>query len=309
MLQRVPSQWSVNVIIVDDGSPCPAIDEVKLFRTGPYPIQLIQQPNQGVASARNSALDAANTSTLIAFLDSDDVWSPDHLVHAIRAFEAGYDVTFTDNYRSKHHESHVRSEWCSETARFLKEANQSAGIVDFPPDYLAYLVLKEFPTQASTVVYRREVAPGLRFDTRLHYAAEDMLFFTSLASSANRAGLNLDDKVECGEGINMFFANLSWDSPKFLMIQVDQLFACRLIAKSVKLSALGKRWNNCRLLECRRALAFHLLRSAVKAPSKMLKALWRLCIVAPEMAVLLPFDMFRVAAVEFLKAVHVIGRG
>ena len=85
--QNLPPDTRVEIIVVDDGSPHPARAETaSLILSEAYGLTLIEQPNAGVSSARNAALRAvAHDTTFIAFLDSDDIWHPDHLATAIRA--------------------------------------------------------------------------------------------------------------------------------------------------------------------------------------------------------------------------------
>ena len=83
-LQHVPDGWSVEVIVVDDGSPRPAYDEVSDFSfKEPVRLKIFRQENGGVGAARNRGLEEADPSaTVIAFLDSDDIWPVNHLAHA-----------------------------------------------------------------------------------------------------------------------------------------------------------------------------------------------------------------------------------
>lgn len=73
-------------IVVDDGS----------FDEGPniiaklaeqLPIRLLRKPNGGQSSARNFGV-AHSTSNLIAFLDQDDAWYPEHLAKLIKPYMA-----------------------------------------------------------------------------------------------------------------------------------------------------------------------------------------------------------------------------
>lgn len=64
------------VIVVDDGSTDEGASTVKSI--GDPRLVLIHQENQGVSSARNTGIEAARTD-LIAFLDADDEWLPNHL--------------------------------------------------------------------------------------------------------------------------------------------------------------------------------------------------------------------------------------
>ena len=49
-----------------------------------HPIRLISKPNGGQSSARNLGVEYAD-GDLIAFLDQDDVWYPNHLVGTRKA--------------------------------------------------------------------------------------------------------------------------------------------------------------------------------------------------------------------------------
>lgn len=74
------------LILVDDGSPdnCPRMcDE---FATRDSRIRVIHKENGGLSSARNAGIDAA-TGEYLAFLDSDDLWTPVFLERLYRAIE------------------------------------------------------------------------------------------------------------------------------------------------------------------------------------------------------------------------------
>lgn len=64
------------IVIVDDGSTDGSLEIVKKIHSDK--VRIIQQPNQGVAVARNTGIENAN-GEYIAFLDADDVWHPDYL--------------------------------------------------------------------------------------------------------------------------------------------------------------------------------------------------------------------------------------
>jgi glycosyltransferase involved in cell wall biosynthesis len=68
------------VIVVDDGSIDDSADLVEAFAgSHPFvPIRLIRQQNAGQSAARNAAAEIA-TGDLLAFLDQDDRWHPDHV--------------------------------------------------------------------------------------------------------------------------------------------------------------------------------------------------------------------------------------
>jgi hypothetical protein len=76
------------VIVVDDGSTDGGPDVVRALvanYSGPVRIDLLEQPNAGPNTARNTGLQAG-TSSFVAFLDADDLWAPTKLEEQLRVF-------------------------------------------------------------------------------------------------------------------------------------------------------------------------------------------------------------------------------
>ena len=70
----------VHIILVDDQSPVSAKDELATLGSTRFPVTVIEQVNAGPGGARNTGLENLPAGTdYVAFLDSDDVWSPRHL--------------------------------------------------------------------------------------------------------------------------------------------------------------------------------------------------------------------------------------
>ncbi len=66
------------ILVVDDGSTDRG-PQIARALAGPHPqIRVISQPNRGHAAARNRGVRAA-VAPVLAFLDSDDAWTPRHL--------------------------------------------------------------------------------------------------------------------------------------------------------------------------------------------------------------------------------------
>ncbi len=76
------------VIIIDDGS---TDETARVVRQRPEPLHYLYQEQRGAAAARNHALAEANGS-LVAFLDSDDIWLPDFLSEVAAAVQAQSDA-------------------------------------------------------------------------------------------------------------------------------------------------------------------------------------------------------------------------
>lgn len=83
---RVPDE----VVVVDDGSadgaPADTTGEIAERWADRGPLRVIRQSNAGPAAARRAGV-AATTSELLAFVDADDVWLPDHLAIALTTYE------------------------------------------------------------------------------------------------------------------------------------------------------------------------------------------------------------------------------
>lgn len=81
---------STEVIVVDDGSTDRTAEAIEQFGDR---IRLLEQPNRGLAAARNRALEAA-TGEFIALLDGDDVFLPTRLERMVAYLEAHPEIGF-----------------------------------------------------------------------------------------------------------------------------------------------------------------------------------------------------------------------
>jgi succinoglycan biosynthesis protein ExoW len=252
------------VIVVDDGSPISAQSEAEgLDVKPPFHLTIIPQQNGGVAAARNRGLQSVDVdTTYVAFLDSDDSWYEGHLEQGVTALERGHDFYFCDNKRDGHHDSYFA--FCS--SLLTQKIRNAAADAPIPlnSEETSTAILLDFATQASTTLYRYTAARDLLFDTSMKNAGEDTVFFMQLAGRMHRICFSPKVMVTCGEGINMYFSNLVWDSEGFFKCLLDGLRARLLIKAKVKLSCDNMRWNNMCIAKFRRDLVFHVLRYCVR---------------------------------------------
>ena len=79
----------IEVIVVDDGSTDNSAGIVKQYVNSS--IRYTFQPNQGIGAARNTGIELAKGS-YYAFLDSDDLWTPDKISLQMKAFDNDPDL-------------------------------------------------------------------------------------------------------------------------------------------------------------------------------------------------------------------------
>lgn len=82
------------VILADDGSTDRSAELVESSCPG---VRLLRGPFGGASQARNAALRVASGS-LVAFLDADDLWYPDHLERAVAVLQSSGDVAYSAHF-------------------------------------------------------------------------------------------------------------------------------------------------------------------------------------------------------------------
>jgi glycosyltransferase involved in cell wall biosynthesis len=156
----------VEVLVVDDGSTDRTRERVRGFGSR---VQLIEQANQGVCSARNRGFEASSGG-FVCFLDHDDHWFDWKLRAQINAFEADPDlgVVFTDFTLWYPHEG-VFPE-----AQTLAPDTAALGRIDEAySGYIYHQFLLDCWALTSTAMIRRDVfAASGGFDITLPYSED-----------------------------------------------------------------------------------------------------------------------------------------
>lgn len=180
------------IIVVDDGSTDDTVAVVNEWGLGSkIALKVIEQANGGAASARNTAI--ANTEAdLIAPLDSDDVWVPDHLETLLKPFLQHEDVIVSSG----------NTERLDDLPMFKKSAYGEEIFKHFDyeqaEDGFRYIKGSAFPgllkgafIQTSSCVFRRQSAVEVGFFDDSLRSYEDQLFFLRL-SRLGRFAVHMD---------------------------------------------------------------------------------------------------------------------
>lgn len=227
---------AVHVLIVDDASPAPAAPEIDAVALpAGMRIDLIRQPNGGPGAARNSGLAALPPGvTYVAFLDSDDEWSPDHLVRAAAALDAGFDFYFADHFQLG------QSVSAFERAGRIRPGDHEGiageeGLHAFRGDFFNQILTGNV-VGTSTVVYRRAGFESVRFRTEFRSMGEDYLFWLELATLRARTAFSARVEATYGRGVNVF-AGSGWGTPGYLRRVHDSMRFHQTVRRLFSLSA------------------------------------------------------------------------
>lgn len=207
--------FKLEILVVDDASPVPAREEIaSLTAEQQSSIRIVEQANGGPAAARNTALNHVDGATeYVAFLDSDDEWTPDHLANGLLALEQGFDFYFTDHYQLNQTVSAFARARRIQVDQHPRIAGQEH-LHRYQGDMFDQ-ILRGNIIGTSTVMYRFSRFPALRFREEFVYAGEDYLFWLDLVRQTDRIAFSSQCECRYGRGVNVF-AGSGWGTEKSL---------------------------------------------------------------------------------------------
>jgi succinoglycan biosynthesis protein ExoW len=248
----------LRVVIVDDASPITAESEVaQCPGLSSIEVIIIRQPNGGPGSARNAGLDALTDDTdFVAFLDSDDEWTSNHIEHAVSALQAGYDFYFSNLYQVA---ANVGA--FERAGRITPSEHQPLPIGDgfyaFRGDMTQQIILGNVIGTPS-VVFLFPPFRDIRFRTEYRRAGEDYLCWLEFARRGARIVFSMEPEVQCGRGVNVFCGS-GWGTDGHIERLFDEYHYTRVILSEF---VTGKGLRNAvheKLTQLRRAIVRALL--------------------------------------------------
>lgn len=210
--QRIDDSVTVDIFIADDQSPHPPETEIEGLSRPGFRIHIVKRPNGGPARARNTGLDAAKDADVIAFLDSDDVWMPDHLATGLAALGGGAQFFFSNNF---YEGDRTWFSGFSSTDSLLASAKDDGGQqFSMPGPKANSYFLEDCLAHTSTVIYDARKLPVLRFDVQQERAGEDYLFWITAVNHSDRIAFSLRPTATRGSGVDIYRSALDWNNPE-----------------------------------------------------------------------------------------------
>ncbi|MCI6953061.1 MAG: glycosyltransferase [Spirochaetia bacterium] len=150
------------IICIDDGSSDNSLQLLTEYAEKNEGIIVIHQENHGVAHARNVGLNIAK-GDYIAFNDSDDIWTEDHLESLLSVFELCSDCVCVA----------ACHEFVSKKKLFLRKVKKYKKIYRIS---LNSQLFKNYFSPQTTLFTREIIDSGIRFDYTMRYAEEGFFF-------------------------------------------------------------------------------------------------------------------------------------
>ena len=267
---------SIHIIVVDDASPIPASAEVLgLALPTHVTLQVITQANGGPGAARNAGLDAvADATTYLAFLDSDDEWSVDHLARATAALDAGYDFFFADHLQLGQDVGAFKRAGRIDPAKHRQLTTVKLdGLYEYVGDVFDQ-ILRANVVGTSTVVFRWHKFGRERFLVEFTTAGEDYLFWMSLCSHNARTAFSNKIEATYGRGVNVFSGS-GWGTEGYLLRTHQEIKYRKAVESLFKLDPTQQQRIHQELKRLRKAFAsdiLHRLRHRKGLPTGLLTA-------------------------------------
>ena len=269
----------VQVVVVDDGSPRPASEEIPPPLRSALPgLTLIRQVNSGIAAARNAAVAAlAEDVTAVALLDSDDYWERSHLRNAASALSLGADFFFSNSRSEEDTGNHFQLPGRRQLLSNGQPVQGAPGLVRWSESVPA-LMGAACPFVTATVVFQRALMADTRFPLRFRCAGEDQAVFWELLARCSVIMYCTEPTLVYGSGGVGTWKKSTFGSAAHLVRLADEIQLRRHVLSSYPVG-YGDRQVMRRAIAARRHMALysalHLVRRRRKDAFREIRYLLR----------------------------------
>jgi succinoglycan biosynthesis protein ExoW len=227
----------IHVVIVDDGSPVPASAEMTgLQAPANVTWEVIVQSNAGPGAARNRGIEACSNQTqFIAFLDSDDEWTPDHLDRAMAALACGHDWYFANFIQLDQKVGAFERAGRIEFRQHTRLPTTDTDLFTYCGNMTEQIMFANL-IGTSTVVYRFSGYQNARFNTAFRSAGEDYLFWLLLSNSGGPIAFSGRIAARYGHGVNVY-SGVQWGTGAHLARAQEEIAYRREIQRTIPLNA------------------------------------------------------------------------
>ena len=247
----------IDIVIVDDESPVSTKSITQdLSPPDGISIAVIEQKNSGPGIARNTGLAALNSKTdYVAFLDSDDYWSPEHLETAMLAFKLGAQFYFCSRIVEGEDEDLFKK------LKFIEEYNLDS-IEGYPhlcrmKDNYFRSVIEGYVT-TSTIVYDYQMFGDLRFPTEFYRFGEDQFLWLTIGKRSDNVICSDTVGLTYGKGVSIFSEQTFGTDKDFFRIH-DEILYRKKVLRNFELDSEMNEAIHRRLKSARDRLSLRLL--------------------------------------------------
>jgi len=288
-----------DIVVVDDGSPVPAIDDIgDLVAAHPGRIKIIKQQNKRAGAARNTGLNSLPANRrYVALLDSDDEWEPHHLATAVAVLKHGCDCYFSNLYNLDEAISKFdKEEKTSWPGRLRPEEMRAIEgmpqCFEFCGDMFDRALFSGNLIMPTTFVYDFSKFGKVRFREEFRHWGEDVLFFADFAAAHAKFGFSSRSGARRGHGVNSFDKS-GWGTPGFLSRLCDDRAILEYAGQAWGLSVRQRSVLREKVAQIRRDFAAVLSAHLVRGEFAQLRQFVRFSRLDPLFPALFPFLVLR----------------
>lgn len=258
------------VIVVDDGSPVSAENEIKTNTPSTdLRVKVVRQHNAGPNEARNTGLQNLEPGTsFVAYLDSDDEWVGDHLERAVKVLALGYTAYFANLY-------HLGDD-IDEFSKAKRVQPLDHPMLGNDPSLRAYEGDMVHQIATANIIFMPSLVIDVtalgqaRFPLAHRHGGGDYLYWMELIQHGARFAFSTTPEVRCGKGINMWYGS-GWGTDGLAMRIVDEARFRRTVLTKYADAAVTRESLQRRLAE----LQVNMLRDIVHRLRRRKKVNWK----------------------------------